>query len=446
MASSAEMPAIFEDQALIGHALAFEVALARAEAECGVIPLKAADAIAKAASTIRLDMGELANAAARGGAFAIPLIRELGSSIAAIDKEAAGYVHFGATSQDVADTALVLQLRAASTVLLRDLKRLAGSLAELTRRHRDTLMLARTLMQPALPTSFALKSASWLMAIEDGMLRLEREREAALMLQFGGAAGTLAALGDKAMVVARRLAALLELPVPPLPWHTRRDGVVGLAAAIGIVTGSLGKIARDISLLSQAELGEAAEPAGQGRGGSSTLPHKRNPVASLAALAAAMRAPGLVSTMLAAMVQEQERALGGWQAEAPTLSSLCEAAHGALAAIVEAIEGLVVDPAAMRRNLDRLAGLVLAERLMLTLAPSMGRGEAHRLVEQLSREAVASKRHLRELAQGNAIVSKHLPPDEIARLFDPAGYLGAASEFIDNALAVHHFARERRGS
>jgi 3-carboxy-cis,cis-muconate cycloisomerase len=230
-----------------------------------------------------------------------------------------------------------------------------------------------------------------------------------------------------------------------MPWHTRRGGVAGLAAAIGIVTGSLGKIARDISLLSQAELGEAAEPAGQGRGGSSTLPHKHNPVASLVALAAATRAPGLVSSMLAAMVQEQERALGAWQAEAPTLSALCEAAHGATLAMVEAVEGLMVDPAAMRRNLERLNGLVLAERLMLALAPKMGRAEAHRVAEGLSRAAVASKLQLRDLALADAVTSKHLAPEEIARIFDPAGYVGAASELIDNALAAHHLARERRG-
>jgi 3-carboxy-cis,cis-muconate cycloisomerase len=445
MASSAEMLAIFDDGALIAHGLAFEAELARAQAECEVIPAGAAAAIAEGAEAQDFDASELASAAARGGAFAIPLVKELGQRIAAIDPAAAGHVHFGATSQDVADTALVLQLRGACALLLRDLSRLANGLARLAQMHRGTLMLARTLMQPALPTTFGTKSASWLIAVEDGMARLERERDQALTLQFGGAAGTLSALGDKGVAVARRLAARLDLPLPSMPWHTRRDGIAGLAAAIGILVGSLGKIARDISLLSQAEIGEAAEPTGEGRGGSSTLPHKRNPIASMVTLAAATRAPGLVATILSAMVQEQERALGGWQAEAPTLSALCEAAHGATHAMVEAIEGLKIDPEAMRRNLERLNGLVLAEPLMLALAPKMGRNEAHRTVEELSRRAVAGNQHLRDLALADPRIKAHLGQAEIALLFDPAGYLGATNEFIDNALAAHGQAREIRG-
>ncbi|MFI5014549.1 MAG: lyase family protein [Hyphomicrobiales bacterium] len=363
-----------------------------------------------------------------------------------IDRTAAGHVHYGATSQDLADSVLVLQLRHACAVLIRDLSRLAPALAGLAERQRGTVMLARTLMQPALPTTLGAKSASWLIAVEDGLARLERERDHALTLQFGGAAGTLSALGGRGMAVARRLAALLDLPLPPMPWHTRRDGVAGLAAAIGILIGSLGKIARDLSLLSQAELGEVAEPSGQGRGGSSTLPHKRNPIASMVTLAAATRAPGLVATILSAMVQEQERALGGWQAEAPTLSALFEAAHGATLAMVEAIEGLQVDPAAMAANLERLNGLVLAERLMLTLAPAMGRNEAHHLVEALSRQAAAENRHLRDLAMHDPRIAARLEPMEIARLFDPSGYLGAVDEFIDAALAVHRAADTIRRS
>jgi 3-carboxy-cis,cis-muconate cycloisomerase len=276
------------------------------------------------------------------------------------------------------------------------------------------------------------------------MARLERERDQALTLQFGGAAGTLAALGDKGSAVARHLAALLSLPLPPSPWHTRRDGVAGLAAAIGIVTGSLGKMARDLALMAQAELGEAREPAGEGRGGSSTMPHKRNPVAALAALTAATRAPALVSTILAAMVQEHERALGGWQAEATTFSALCEAAHGATCAMLEAMEGLEVDARAMRRNLDQLQGLILAERVMLALAPKMGRNEAHQAVEELSRRAVAQGRQLRDLAVSDPRIGAHLGTEEIDSLFDPSGYLGCTDEFIDAALAAHEKAQLAR--
>jgi 3-carboxy-cis,cis-muconate cycloisomerase len=246
--------------------------------------------------------------------------------------------------------------------------------------------------------------------------------------------------------VAERLAALIGLPLPPMPWHTRRDAIAGLACAVGILVGSLGKIARDLSLLSQAELAEAAEPAGEGRGGSSTLPHKKNPIAAMVTLAAATRAPGLIATILSGMVQEQERALGGWQAEAPTLSALLEAAHGAVLAMVEAIEGLHIDPAAMRRNLERLDGLVLAERLMLALAPKLGRNDAHRLVEELSRRTVAESRNLRDVALADPRVTAQLAPDMIAHLFDPSGYLGATSAFIDRALAVHREAQKNRGS
>ncbi|MBV9566978.1 MAG: 3-carboxy-cis,cis-muconate cycloisomerase [Hyphomicrobiales bacterium] len=437
MASSGEMPAVFSDEALITHALTFEASLARAQAECGVVPRSAARSIGEAAQNLRPNPRELADAAAHAGTLAIPLVRQLGEAVAKIDKEAAGHVHFGATSQDLADTALVLQLREGCALMRRDLVRLAATLAALTQKHRDTVMLARTLMQPALPTSFGLKTASWLIGVEDGLSRFLRESEHALSLQFGGAAGTLSALGAKGMEVAQRLAALLGLSLAPMPWHTRRDGVAGLGCALGILTGTLGKIARDLSLLSQAEIGEVAEPSGQGRGGSSTMPHKRNPIGSMVALAAATRAPGLSATLLYAMVQEQERALGGWQAEAATLAALFEAAHGATVALADAIGGLTVDSTAMRHNLERLNGLVLAERLMLALAPKRGRNQAHHAVEDLSRRAVAEHRHLRDLALNDETIRAELSPELITQIFDPSTYLGASEAFINNALATH---------
>ena len=437
MASSAEMPAVFSDEALIAHALAFEAGLAEAEAECGGIPRSAARFIAEAAQTLKFDARELAEAAAHAGTLAIPLVKRLGETVAKIDRDAAGHVHFGATSQDLADTALVLQLRAGCGLLKRDLARLAEALAALTEKHRGTVMLARTLMQPALPTSFSVKTASWLIGVEDGLLRLMRESEHALTLQLGGAAGTLSALGDKGVEVAKHLASRLGLALAPMPWHTRRDAIAGLGSALGILTGTLGKIARDLALLSQAEIGEAAEPSGQGRGGSSTMPHKQNPIGSMVALAAATRAPGLVATLLSAMVQEHERALGGWQAEAPTLATLFEAAHGATFAMAETIGGLKVDTGAMRRNLERLNGLVLAERLMLALAPKLGRNEAHHAVENLSRRAVAENRQLRDLALAEESITAELSPALITQIFDPSTYIGASEAFIDNALAIH---------
>jgi 3-carboxy-cis,cis-muconate cycloisomerase len=442
MASSAEMPAVFCDEALIRHALAFEAGLAKAQAECGVIPQGAATCIAEAAQTLKFDPRGLAEAAARAGTLAIPLVKQLGEEVAKMDRDAAGYVHFGATSQDLADTALVLQMSEGMALLKPHIARLAEGLAALAEKHRGTVMLARTLMQPALPMSFSVKTASWLIGVEDGLSRLSRESEQALALQLGGAAGTLSALGDKGIDVARRLASLLDLSLAPMPWHTRRDAVAGLASALGILTGSLGKIARDLSLLSQAEIGEVAEPSGQGRGGSSTMPHKQNPIGSMVALAAATRTPGLVATLLSAMVQEHERALGGWQAEAPTLALLFEAADGATLAMADVIDGLKVDPAAMRRNLERLNGLVLAERLMLALAPKLGRNTAHRTVEDLSRRAVAENRQLRDIALAEKSITTELSPGLIKQIFDPSTYLGASEAFVDNALAVH---RRRAG-
>ena len=324
-------------------------------------------------------------------------------------------------------------------LLKRDLARLADALAALTEKHRGTVMLARTLMQPALPTSFSVKAASWLIGVEDGLSRLERESEHALTLQLGGAAGTLSALGDKGVEVARRLASRLGLALAPMPWHTRRDGIAGLGSALGILTGTLGKIARDLSLLSQAEIGEAAEPSGQGRGGSSTMPHKRNPIGSMVALAAATRAPGLVATLLSAMVQEHERALGGWQAEAPTLAALFEAAHGATPAPwSRRSRASRSTPARCGAISSACNGLVLAERLMLALAPKLGRNEAHHAVENFIEARRGGEPPIARLGACREIASRReLSPALITQIFDPSTYLGASGVFIDNALAIH---------
>src|SRR5229473_1232709 len=342
MLSSAAMRAVCDDGAYFQHMLDFEAALARAEAATGVIPRSATGPIAKACKASSFDLVNLAEAATRSGNLAIPLVKALTAEVAKADTDAARYVHWGATSQDVIDTATMLGLRAAIDALLSDTDRAIAGFAKLAAKHRDTAMVARTWLQHALPMPFGLKLAEYAAALHRSRTRLQRLRNEGLALQFGGAAGTLAALGDKGMVVAERLAQELKLPLPDAPWHTHRDRIAEAASVFAILTGTCGKIARDASLMMQTDVAEAFEPAGAGRGGSSTMPHKRNPVAAASVLAAATRAPGLVATLMAAMVQEHERGLGGWHAEWVVLPELAVLTAGALATTADTIAGLEV--------------------------------------------------------------------------------------------------------
>jgi 3-carboxy-cis,cis-muconate cycloisomerase len=341
------MLAVFDDAATMRHALAFEAALARAEAAEGLIGADAADAIAKLCATIVIDPAELAEEAALAGTLAIPLVARLR---AALPEAPARALHNGATSQDVADTVLSCQIRAASTLFDSDLRRVATALAALAQRHAATPSIGRTLLQDALPIGFGLRIAQWRAGIADAAERLRREGEDAARLQFGGGAGTRAGLGGKGGAVAARLAAALDLP-DAAPWHARRGGIAGTATALAIVVGALGKMARDVSLLAQNGIGEACEPAIPGRGGSSAMAHKRNPTGCQIALSAALRAPGLVAGILAGLPAEQERGLGGWQAEGPAVAELFLLAAGAAEAMATVAEGLEIDEAAIARNL-----------------------------------------------------------------------------------------------
>ena len=354
--------------------------------------------------------------------------------VAADDPDAARYVHWGATSQDAMDTGLVLQLRQFLTLLGADLGRLAASLAQLADKQRETPLAGRTWLQHALPVTMGLKAAGWLDAITRHRARLAGVGRRALALQFGGAAGTLAALGDRGLQVAETLARDLGLTLPALPWHSHRDRLVEVATTLGLLVGTLGKIARDVSLLMQTDVAEALEPGGEGRGESSTMPHKRNPVAGAVVLAAATRAPGLVATLLAAMVQEHERGLGGWHAEWETLPALCLLTAGALRQTAETMEGIELDPAQMRANLEATHGQILAEAVTMRLGPRMGRLAAHELVARACREARESQRHLREVLAQDPMASRHLTPADLDVLFDPANYLGVANAFVDRAL------------
>jgi len=433
--SSAAMRAVCDDVACLQHMLDFEAALARAEAATGVIPLAAAGPIANACKADAFDLAALADAATRSGNLAIPLVKALTARVAKAAPDAARYVHWGATSQDVVDTATMLTLREGIDALLADIGRAISGFAKLAQLHRNTAVVARTWLQHALPMPFGLKLAEYAAALHRSRVRLQRLRRESLALQFGGAAGTLAALGDKGMLVAESLANELQLPLPDAPWHTHRDRLAEAASVLAIIAGTCGKIARDVQLMMQTDVAEAFEPAGEGRGGSSTMPHKRNPVAAATALAAATMAPNLAATIFAAQVQDHERSAGPWHAEWPTLPSLLLVTSGGLAAIVDIAEGLEVDVARMRVNLDATGGLIMAEAVAMALAEKIGKAEAHHLVEAASKRAVAAKEGLRDMLTRDSRVTAHLSADRLAKLFEPLAYQGVSQALIDRLLA-----------
>jgi 3-carboxy-cis,cis-muconate cycloisomerase len=435
MLSSAAMRAICDDETYLQHMLDFEAALARAEAAAGVIPAGAAEPITAACKAGAFDLGALAEAATRSGNLAIPLVKALTAEVAKADADAARYVHWGATSQDVIDTATMLTLRAAIDALLGDLDRAIAGFAGLAQKHRDTAMVARTWLQHALPMPFGLKLAEYASALHRSRMRLQRLRHEALVLQFGGAAGTLAALGDRGLQVAEKLAQELALTLPEAPWHTHRDRIAEAASVFAILAGTCGKIARDVSLMMQTDVAEAFEPSGEGRGGSSTMPHKRNPVAAATILAAATMAPNLAATIFAAQVQDHERSAGPWHAEWPTLPMLQLVTSAALAATVDIAEGLEVDVARMRVNLDATHGLIMAEAVTFALAEKIGKSAAHHLMEAASKKAVADKKDLRDVLAADPKVTTHLDAEQLAKLFEPMAYQGISQALIDRLLA-----------
>ena len=316
-----------------------------------------------------------------------------------------------------------------------DFARLTFALASLADKYRGTPIAARTWMQQALPTTFGFIVAGWLDAILRHRSRLSKLRARNLTLQFGGAVGTLAALSGRGPAVAKALAEELQLPLPAIPWHTHRDRIVEIAAALGLCVGTLGKIARDISLHAQTEIAELAEPAAEGRGGSSTMPQKRNPVTCATVLAAAQRVPGLVSTMLSSMVQEQERGLGGWQAEWETLPEIVSLSGGALHHLAEMLPGLHIDAKRMLKNLDATHGLIFAEAVTMALGDRLGKMPAHMLVELACKRARLENRHLKDVLRGEPEMQVYLTAADLERLFDVRNYLGSTEEFVRRVLA-----------
>ncbi len=442
--ASASMRAIMSDRARLQRMLDFEAALARAEAAVGVITATSAAAIGDACDAALYDIASLVEAQAPSGNITVAVVDALTQQVATRDQAAANFVHWGATSQDVVDTALVLELRAAIDALVADLDAAIKGFTTLAGRHRRTLSVARTMMQHALPVPFGLKLAGYAAALARSRERLARLRREALVLQFGGAAGTLAALGEHGFGVAERMAAQLDLTLPDGPWHTHRDRLAEVAACLGILAGTCGKIARDVALMMQTEIGEASERGTPGRGGSSTMPQKRKPVSAAAALSAATVAPNFVATLLAAQVQEHERGLGGSHTEWMTFPALALVTSGALSAVVEIAQGLEIDVERLRTNLELTGGRVMAEAVSFALAEKMGRAQAHVLVQELSQRAAQEKRPLKEILLNDLRVKAQLSGIEIEKLFIPLTYQGSAQTFIDRLVVASQTRAPRR--
>jgi 3-carboxy-cis,cis-muconate cycloisomerase len=433
MISSAAMRAIVDDRARVQRMLDFEVALVRAQAALGVIPALATDRIAEAARAERFDLGKLGEEAAAAGDIVLPLVRTLAAEVAKADAEAARFVHWGATSQDVIDTALVLELRLAIDALLADLNRAIEAFSMLAGRHRRTASVGRTALQHTLPLPFGLKVAGYASALSRSRDRLRRLRKEALALQFGGAVGTLASLGERGLQVTERLAALLDLTAPEAPWHGHSDRLVEVAAAFAILTGTCGKIARDVALLMQTEVAEAFEPAGKD-GHGSAIQHRRPPAAAAMAVSAATIAPNLLATIVAGQVQEHERGLGGGQAQWQTFPTLLLVTSGALHAVADIAQGLEVDAERMRNNLEVTQGLIMAEAVSTALSAKLTREASQIIVEEASRKAIAEKRHLSTVLAEDPRVTAHMTPGELARVFELMNYQGVAQTFIERTV------------
>ncbi len=426
------------DQAWLQAMLDTEAALARALEQAGMAPPGAGAAVTAAARAEAFDAAELGRQAALTGNPVPALVRALTRML---PPGPAGAVHQGATSQDIVNTAAMLLARQALGVISDDLAAAAVAAARLAATHRDTVMIGRTLLQQAVPVTFGLVAAGWLTGLDEAATALDRVAASRLAVQFGGAAGTLSALGGRGPEVVALLAAELGLRAPTLPWHTDRLRITEVAGACAGVTGVLAKIARDVTLLAQSEVGEVAEGGGDGVGGSSAMPQKRNPVASVAVLGCARQVPGLVATLVAAAEQEYQRAAGAWHAEWEPLADLLRLTGSAASWAADLLGRLEPDPARMRRNLDAAGGFPMAEHVASLLAPALGRTAAHDLLAQASAAAMAEGRTLGEALldrlDAGRLAEAGVTPGQVTAALDPAGYLGAATEFVDAALVAH---------
>jgi 3-carboxy-cis,cis-muconate cycloisomerase len=432
--STPAMDSVFSLPNQLRKMIRFEWALSFALESAGLASPGAAAGIEPFLDGAFADLPALFASARKSGNLAIPLIRQLTAAVRERDEKAASVIHLGATSQDVLDTALVLQIREALMLIVASLRELDSQFVGQVQAHADTVLAGRTWLQAGPPVTLGLKIAGWLAALRRHRQRIEGAGKRAAILQFGGAVGTLAVLGEKGREVSSALAKKLDLREPDIPWHTHRDNLVEVATVLGLLVGTLGKIARDVSLLMQTEVAELFEPAEEGRGGSSTMPHKRNPVACAVILAAATRVPSLVSTLLSSMGHEHERGLGNWQAEWETYPELFRLTASALDRTLEIARGVEVDREKMRANLDASDGLVLAEAVSAALAAKIGRDRAHDLVEKASRRAVAGKQHLAATLKSDPEIRRNLTESQIDSLMDPRAYLGTTREMIARVL------------
>ncbi len=447
-----EMEGLFSSKSQIGFMLAFESALAKAQNTEGSLPSAAAQVIEAVCSSAILDstifdVENIENQAILAGNPAIPFVKKLIEVVKKQDAEAAKYVHFGATSQDVLDTALMLQAKIALTKCLEDIENLEQKLATLALRHRDTLMIGRTLLQQARPITFGYKVATWLDAVSRSKQRVAQIKNEHLTLQFGGAVGTLATLGDAALRIKALIANELDLKNNDITWHGQRDRFAEIVTTLGILNGSLGKIGKDVTLLMQTEIGEVFEGAAEGKGGSSAMPHKRNPVSSVFMVAIATKTPALVATFLSAMGQEHERAAGNWHAEWSVLTDIIKLTAANLRHANDLIEHLEIDENRMLQNLELTQGLIFAEDITAALSPKLGKAAAHSFVEQACKAALVEKMHLKKylLEKTNIKDFKFQISDFkevlalIDRLFDAKNAVGASGIFVDNVLKNGNF-------
>ena len=432
--STPKMSRVFSQQEQLRAMMRFEWALTRALEKHGLAETGSNKVLESVLDASFVDAALLVQDARAAGNIAIPFVKQLTAAVKARNEGAARSVHLGATSQDVLDTALVLQIREGVQLVDAAIEQLEGLLVHQVREHQHTVLMGRTWLQAAPPTTLGLKLAGSLAALRRDRDRICSAAARMLVVEFGGAVGTLAALGTKGAAVSAELAEVLHLKEPLLPWHTHRDNLVELVQVLAILTGTLAKFARDVALLMQSEVGEATEDRSEGRGGSSTMPHKHNPVACAAVIAANARMPGLAATMLLAMSQEHERGLGLWQAEWDTVPEAFKLTAAALAYSIEIAQGLQVDAARMMANLDSLLGLPLSEAVNAVLAAKVGRLTAHDLLRTATERAAAEKRNLADILKQLPQVTAHLTEVEIDQLLDPRAYLGSAQRFISRVL------------
>lgn len=431
-----DVTTIFSDQALLNYMIQAEVALAKAQAQVNVIPIAAATMIEQVAQSAleKIDFDALAVATGLAGNIAIPFVKQFTAIVKQYDEDASRYVHWGATSQDIIDTATILQCRDALGLIEKQLHSAYQISLQQAERYRDQVMIGRTWLQQALPITLGHKFARYAAAFKRDLERLQAMKDRVFTAQLGGAVGSLASLQDQGSAVVQAFSAELGLTTPECTWHGERDRMVEIASVLAMIVGNVGKMARDWSLLMQTEIAEVFEPTAKGRGGSSTMPHKRNPVAAASILAAANRVPALMASVYQSMVQEHERALGAWHAEWLAIPEIFQLCAGALERSNEVLQGIEVNADAMQRNLETTQGLIMAESVMMALAAKIGRLNAHHVVEQACQQAVEQDTHLKNILSNLDEVKEHFSAQALDQLFQPESYLGNIQAQIDAVL------------